>query len=79
VLLIEAIGVRPIDHVHDGRDVVGGLRSKIHLVRVLIHVEDKDGLAASERGRMIRGPAVSENHLFLGLALRVTSRVSRGL
>src|SRR5215472_10880233 len=58
--------VRPVDYRHKRIDIGGGSRPVIHVIRVLIHVECEDRLAAGERRRVVHRPLIDE----LGVARR---------
>src|SRR5205814_7147131 len=58
VARVEFVGVGPADRLHIGLDVITGLGSIIHVIGMLIHVEDEDRLPAGKIGRVIRGPAI---------------------
>src|SRR5260221_1704473 len=58
-VLVEALGrAVPLDHLHEGVDVGGGLGAVVHVIGVLVHVEHQDRPAAGDRVRAIGRPAV---------------------
>src|SRR6516162_9372987 len=58
-----AVGTRdvwPVDRRHEGIDIGGGSCSVIHVIRVLVHVECKNWLAAGKCRRMVHRPLIDE-------------------
>src|SRR5258708_40067590 len=53
VMLVETIRVRPADRLHEGIDIVAGLGAVIHVIGVLVHIENEDRLSAGEGGRVV--------------------------
>src|SRR5215510_836998 len=60
VARVEFVGIGPADRLHIGLDVVTSLGAIIHVIGVLIHVENEDRLPARKIGRVICGPAIDQ-------------------
>ena len=50
----------PVDVLHEGIDIGGGLGAVVHVIGMLVHIQGQNGARSGQRMRMVGRPLVDE-------------------